>query len=286
VPFNRLLLITGSRFLLFSFFTFYALIYVSDYTTKGVMIVLSALYISLSLIAHFYPWKLKTINNYFDYVFVVPLAILSREPVAVLSLMIPPLYSFPKDLLPFTISAISSIAFLWLNLGPKGLLFSLLVLAFGLSPSSIELMRSLQKERKYITKLKDSYNALQKDLLSLEREKIERERLSNIIKLLDKDTPEEYLRGVKEMFGLKAVKVIALDGDVKEEVLTDQSGLALLVPVRLEHGKALVVFYLDHPAQLMDESLKENLIRCARLLSLYISGFESSLSKEQVKIAV
>ena len=250
------------------------------------MIVLSTLYLSISLIAHFYPWKLKTINNYFDYAFVLPLAILSKEPMAVFSLMIPSLYSFPKDLLPFGISALFSLVFLWLNLGPKGLLFSLLILALGLSPSSIELMKSLQKERKYITKLKDSYNALQRDLLSLEREKIERERLLNIIKLLDKDTPEEYLRGVKDMFGLKAVKVMALDKDAKEEVQIDQSELALLVPVRLEQAKALVVFYFDHPAQLMDASLKEHLIRCARLLSLYISGFESSLGKEQVKIAV
>jgi hypothetical protein len=56
------------------------------------------------------------------------------------------------------------------------------------------------------------------------------------------------------------------------------------VPVGLEEGSALVVFYLNHPAELMDAELKENLSRCAKMLNFYIIGFES---KEQaVKIAV
>jgi len=56
------------------------------------------------------------------------------------------------------------------------------------------------------------------------------------------------------------------------------------MPVGLEEGSALVVFYLNHPAELMDAELKENLSKCARMLRLYIAGFES---KEQaVKIAV
>lgn len=46
----------------------------------------------------------------------------------------------------------------------------------------------------------------------------------------------------------------------------------------------MVVFYLNHPAELIDTELKDNLIRCAKMLKLYITGFES---KEQaVKIAV
>jgi len=283
---NKLFLITGLRFLLFYFFTIYALFYVSDYNTKAVMIVLSAMYITFSLIAHFYSWRLKKINYYFDYVFIFPLAFLSGEPVAVFSLLVPALYTFPKSLTPSLISVVSICLLLWFNLGFKGLLFLPLVLALSISPSSVDLLRSLQKERKYFTKLKSAYRSIQRDLLSLEKEKKEKEKLMEILKLLDKGTPEEYLTEIKEMYNLKAIKVLELNDNSTEEVLTDYNKMALSVPVKLEHGRALVVFYVSHPAELIDESLKKELIQCARLLSLYISGFETGLRKEQIKIAV
>ena len=105
-----------------------------------------------------------------------------------------------------------------------------------------------------------------------------------LLELLDSKEPEEYLKGVKEMFKLKAIKVFPLkDGSVKE-CLIDEGSLTISVPVSLEEGNALVVFYLNHPAELMDTELKENLSKCARMLRLYIAGFEG---KEQaVKIAV
>ncbi|WP_448587570.1 hypothetical protein [Thermocrinis sp.] len=274
------------RFLLFCFFTLHALFYVPEYNTKGVIIVLSALYISLSLVAHFYPWKLRGISNYIDYVFVLPLALLSKEPMAVFALIVPALYTFPKDIKPFIVSLSSATALLFLFIGTKGLLFSLLVLALGLSPSSIDLLRSLQKERRYIAKLREAYRSVQHDLLILEREKIEKERLIEVLRLLDRDTPEEYLRGIKDMFNLKAIKLLTLSENSPEKVLIDHSNMTFSVPVSLEHGKASVVFYVNHPAELMDESLKENLVQCAKLLRLYISGFEDNLSKEQIKIAV
>jgi len=122
--------------------------------------------------------------------------------------------------------------------------------------------------------------------MSLEKEKREKERLLELFKLLDRRTPEEYLKGIKEMYGLRAIKVLALKDNSTEEVLADYQKMVFSVPVKLEQGKALVVFYVNHPAELMDESLKKELIQCAKLLSLYIAGFEDNLSKEQVKIAV
>jgi len=283
---NKLFLITGLRFLLFCFFTTYALFYVSDYNTKAVMIVLSAMYITLSLIAHFYSWRLKKINYYFDYFFIFPLVFLSKEPMSAFSILVPALYTFPKSLTSVLISVPSAVILLWFSLGLKGLVFSPLVLALALSPSSIDLLRSLQKERKYIVKLKSAYSSIQRDLLSLEKEKKEKEKLMEILKLLDKGTPEEYLTEIKEMYNLKAIKVLELNDNSTEEVLVDYDKMALSVPVKLEHGRALVIFYVSHPAELMDESLKKELIQCARLLSLYISGFETGLNKEQIKIAV
>ena len=102
--------------------------------------------------------------------------------------------------------------------------------------------------------------------------------------MLDSTGPEEYLKGVKEMFKLKAVKVFSLKDSSVKECLIDQGSLTISVPVGLEEGSAFVVFYLNHPAELMDTELKENLSRCAKMLRLYIAGFEGK--QQAVKIAV
>jgi len=132
--------------------------------------------------------------------------------------------------------------------------------------------------------LRRAYRSIQKELSTLEREKRQKETLLKLLELLDSKGPEEYLKGVKEMFELRAIKVFPLKDSAVKECLIDQSSLTISVPVSLEEGGALVVFYLNHPAELMDAELKENLIRCAKMLNFYIIGFED---KEQaVKIAV
>jgi hypothetical protein len=166
----------------------------------------------------------------------------------------------------------------------KGLLVFPLTLALGISPSSVELLRSLQRDRGYFGELRRAYRSLQRELSALEREKRQKETLLKLLELLDSKGPEEYLSGVKEMFQLKAIRVFSLKNSSAKECLIDESSLTISVPVGLEEGSALVVFYLNHPAELMDVELKENLSRCARMLRLYIAGFEG---KEQaVKIAV
>jgi hypothetical protein len=185
---------------------------------------------------------------------------------------------------PFFISVLSATALGVYNFGLKGLLVFPLTLALGISPSSVELLRSLQKDRRYFLELRRAYRSLQGELSALEREKRQKETLLKLLELLDSNGPEEYLKGVKEMFKLKAIKVFPLKDSSIKECLIDQSSLTISVPVSLEEGSALVVFYLNHPAQLMDAELKENLSRCAKMLNFYITGFES---KEQVvKIAV
>jgi hypothetical protein len=281
---NKVFLITFLRFLLFLFFTLHALLYLPGYTQKAVIVVISSLYLSVALVNYFYSFKLRRLNDYIDFVFLIPLALLSEEPLAIFSLLVPSLFSFPKNLVPFFISVLSATALGVYNFGLKGLLVFPLTLALGISPSSVELFRSIQRDRRYFLELRRAYRSIQKELSTLEREKRQKETLLKLLELLDSKEPEEYLKGVKEMFQLKAIRVFSLKNSSAKECLIDQSSLTISVPVSLEEGSALVVFYLNHPAQLMDTELKENLSRCAKMLNFYIIGFES---KEQaVKIAV
>ena len=266
------------------FFILHALLYLPGYTQKAVIVVISSLYLSTALVNYFYSFKLRRLNDYIDFFFLIPLALLSGEPLAIFSLLVPSLFSFPKNLVPFFISVLSATTLGIYNFGLKGLLVFPLTLALGLSPSSVELLRSLQKDRRYFLELRRAYRSLQEELSVLEREKRQKEMLLKLLELLDSNGPEEYLNGVKEMFKLKAINVFPLKDSSVKECLIDEGSLTISVPVGLEEGSALVVFYLNHPAELMDTELKENLSRCAKMLRLYIAGFEG---KEQaVKIAV
>ena len=277
-------LITFLRFLLFLFFTLHALLYLPGYIQKAVLVVISSLYLSTALVNYFYSFKLRRLNDYIDFLFLLPLAFFSGEPLAIFSLLVPSLFSFPKNLVPLFISVLSATTLGVYNFGLKGLLVFPLTLALGISPSSVELLRSLQRDRGYFGELRRAYRSLQRELSALEREKRQKETLLKLLELLDSKGPEEYLSGVKEMFQLKAIRVFSLKDSSVKECLIDQSSLTISMPVGLEEGSALVVFYLNHPAELMDTELKENLSRCAKMLSFYIAGFES---KEQaVKIAV
>jgi hypothetical protein len=270
--------------LLFLFFTLHALLYLPGYIQKAVLVVISSLYLSTALVNYFYSFKLRRLNDYIDFVFLLPLAFFSGEPLAIFSLLVPSLFSFPKNLVPLFISVLSATALGIYNFGLKGLLVFPLTLALGLSPSSVELLRSLQRDRGYFGELRRAYKSLQRELSALEREKRQKETLLKLLELLDSKGPEDYLSGVKEMFQLKAIRVFSLKDSSVKECFIDQSTLTISVPVSLEEGNALVVFYLNHPAELMDAELKENLSRCAKMLKLYIAGFEG---KEQaVKIAV
>jgi hypothetical protein len=281
---NKVFLITFLRFLLFLFFILHALLYLPGYTQKAVVVVISSLYLSVALVNYFYSFKFRRLNDYIDFVFLIPLALLSEEPLAIFSLLVPSLFSFPKNLVTFFISVLSATALGIYNFGLKGFLVFPLTLALGISPSSVELLRSLQRDRRYFLELRRAYKSLQEELSVLEREKRQKETLLKLLELLDSNGPEEYLKGVKEMFKLKAIKVFSLKDSSVKECLIDQSSLTISVPVGLEEGSALVVFYLNHPAELMDAELKENLSRCAKMLNFYIIGFED---KEQaVKIAV
>ncbi len=281
---NKTFLITFSRFLLFAFFTLHSFLHPLGYIQKAVIIVLSSFYLSAALVNYFYPPKLRGLNDYMDFVFLLPLVLLSGNPLSAFAFLMPSAFNFPKNPLPVIFSVLFATAFSVYFFGLKGLLVFPLALALSLSPSSADLFKSVQRERGYFLELRKAYRSLQRELSAFEREKKDKERLLGLFQLLDSKEAEEYLKGVKKMFQLKAIKVMPLKDILLEEFLTDQTNLTLSVPVRLEEGNALVVFYLNHPAELMDRELRENLIRCAKLLNLYIAGFEG---KEQaVKLAV
>jgi TusA-related sulfurtransferase len=105
--------------------------------------------LKVALVNYFYSLKLRRLNDYIDFVFLIPLALLSGEPLAIFFLLVPSLFGFPKNLVPFFISVLSATALGVYNFGLKGLLVFPLTLALGISPSYVELLRSLQKDRRY-----------------------------------------------------------------------------------------------------------------------------------------
>jgi len=224
------------------FFILHALLYLPGYTQKAVLVVISSLYLSTALVNYFYSFKLRRLNDYIDFVFLLPLAFFSGEPLAIFSLLVPSLFSFPKNLVPFFISVLSATALGIYNFGLKGLLVFPLTLALGLSPSSVELLRSLQKDRRYFLELRRAYRSIQGELSALEREKRHKETLLKLLELLDSKGPEEYLSGVKEMFQLKAIKVFFFEGQLCKRVPHRQRQFNHLCASGLRRGQCLGCF--------------------------------------------
>ncbi|RMH03006.1 MAG: hypothetical protein D6699_05365 [Aquificota bacterium] len=277
------LLFLGVRLFVFIFFLLLSLGKSPQQT--ALVVVPAVLYLSLSLYTFFYTGRLRLFKRYGDALFISLLALLSQSKEAIFSLVIPMVMHANR-------TPSSSFLTLWLLIalgyyyyGVKSLTFLPLFVALYLSPMYPELIESLRKERNYIKKLRRAYQSLTKDLSVLKGHAEKQKEDSVILEVLLKSkTLEEYLRNIKSHFELRSISVLA-SKEVYEERKVDMASGSLHVAVKLEKGSAYVVFYMNNPMELYDKRLLDTLEKSAKLINLYIEGFEGG-DKKAVKLAV
>jgi ABC-type multidrug transport system fused ATPase/permease subunit len=271
------------RVLLFLFFL--SLSINKPINQKATIIVLSSIYLSLSMYLYLYPGRLKLFKNYGDLALLALLTFVSGQKEAVFAMAAPiSLYanrSPTKALLALWV-ALGTVFYYY---GTGGILLAPLLFALYLSPIYPELVEGMRKERYYIRNLRNSYRELAKEQARIEKELEENMDMRGLIEdLLNSRNLEEYLKAVKGRFNLKAINIVQKT-DLQKDTLLDRSSLSVHVPISLDKGRACVIFYLNNPLELYDQKLIKSLERSARFINLYVEGFEEP-SKGSVKIAL
>jgi len=254
---------------------------------KAIIIFLATMYVSLSILPYLYPTKTRNIRKFIDLIMLPPLTFFTHDIISSLSLLAPAVF-YVNRLPVISLSLFWAGIFTLLLVGGLYSSFYIpLLFALFLSAISPDLIDSIRKERHYIKKLRTFYRELSKDLSRLEKEAKEKEYLSFLLdRAIEDKSPEEFLTHIKERFSLKRITIIA-KGDIQsKDPLLDRESLALYVPVFFEKGAAYVVFYFNTPFELYDKELKDTLEKSAKLLNLYIVGFDDNVKKDSVKLAV
>ncbi|SNZ13545.1 hypothetical protein [Hydrogenobacter hydrogenophilus] len=254
---------------------------------KAIIVFLTTVYVSLSILPFLYPTKTRNIKRFVDLIMLPPLAFFTHDIISTLSLLAPAVFYVNR------LPAVSLFLFwacvltLLLVGGLSSTLYIPLLFALFLSAVSPDLVDSIRKERHYIKKLRTSYRELSKNLSRFEKEAKEREYLSFLLdRAIEDKSPEEFLTHIKERFSLKKIAIIA-KGDIQsKDALLDKESLALYVPVFFEKGSAYVVFYFNTLFELYDKELTNTLEKSAKLLNLYIVGFDDNVKKDTIKLAV
>ena len=250
----------------------------------ALVVIPSVLYLSLAVYLFLYPSKLRLFKIYGDTLFISLLSVLSQSKEALFSLVIPMAMHANRN-------PSSSLLTLWLLIGLgyyyyglKSLVFLPLFVALYLSPLSPELVDSLRKERYYIRKLRKAYQNLTKELGAIERSAQERSEDATLLDaLLKSGSLEDYLKNIKSAFGLRAISIHATRETLSQRKVDRDSG-SVHIPVKLEKGFVYVVFYVSNPLELYDRRLLEALEKSAKLINLYVEGFEGG--EKASKLAV
>ncbi|MEN3028087.1 MAG: hypothetical protein ABDH29_02455 [Aquificaceae bacterium] len=272
------LIFLGYRVLLFSFFL--ALSIDKEATQKALLVVPSVLYLSLGIYVFLYPGRLRLFKNYGDLLFLPLLVFLSGQKEALLALL-PPLALYTSR------RVFKGMLFLWLSAGfgfyyYGNVGFSCFPGLAVFFPLSILSLVEAQKQRFYIRNLRKAHSELLSDYSRLEKSMKDLSFASNLLERLQKiNSLEDYLRALKEEFGLRSVSIAPLRESSPEEPVLDRVNLSLHVPVRLERGEVYVTFHLKSPMELYDKELLKNLEKAGKLINLFLEGFEE---KPQVKV--
>ncbi len=254
---------------------------------KSTLLVLSTLYISLSILFYLHPSRGGKLKKFVDVIMLPALCLTSGDVRTVFSLYVPAVFYINRDIAVSLLLFWGSAVLLLYMGGISNAFYIPLLLALFLAPLSPDLTESLRKERYYIKKLRSSYRELTRYIPTLEREKKEKEDLSFILESAFKDTsPEEYLKHIKERFSLKKIAIVPKKEISHRESIVDTANSALYVPLFFEKGCAYVVFYMENPFEVHDKDKMRSLEKSAKLLNLYIVGFDDNVKKDTKRLAV
>lgn len=270
------------RILTFAFFLVLSL----DKPTReqALLIVPASIYLTFSIYNFLYPGRLRIFTKLGDLFFLPLLVFLSKHNFSLIAL-------FPFVALYSSRKVLEGMLFLWFSVvfsfyyyGKLGFFLLPLLLSLYIASIHPDLVEALKKERFYIVNLRRNYRNLIAEYSRLEKEVYNLKYPYILLEKIQKGANlEDYLRGVKEEFNLKAIKLLPANGSfTKAEV--DIDSCSFQVPVNLEKGKALVVFYVNNPLELYDERLLKSLETAGNLINLYIEGFEEKVKFKEIAL--
>ncbi len=252
---------------------------------RSFLVISTALYFSLSLLAYLKFEKVRVINKLLDLPFLPVLVYLSGHPSSVYTFIPLIVVHTPRSPWVATFLLAEGIAIsTYLFITDPLTLFSSLILLISAPISGMipDFISTIRKDRDSMKRLRISYRKFLQDFARWERDRREMESLRF---LLDTSTSSgdfgEFLEKVKEHFKLKSIRITPKRNIDDFSVLKDKDKGLLVVPVKLEEGYAVVIFELESPFQLNDDVLVSMLEKSGRMISLFIAGFEEEGSLER-----
>ena len=278
----------GTRLAVALFFIVFSLTLPWD--QKASILVLSAVYISLSIYAFLFSTPNKPLNKFLDIPFILSAVFVGNNPLLIYSVipyivLFTPRY-YPSSLIMVIVGFIAS-AFVhgtsFLNI----ILDMIIITATFIASTSPDFLEHVKKELRSINILKRTLNNLSKEYAEWE---VTDRKLKATEALLDLSVKHPNLRGflkdVIETFDIVSVSIVPTSSRENLIVKKNEEEKTYTVPVALEKGNALVVFTLKHKYQLMDKSLLSTLERVANMINIYIEGFPEDAVYKNIKINV
>ncbi len=252
---------------------------------RALVILFTTLYLSLSILNYMSPGKLGRLGRFVDLT-LIPSVVLSQSSGMAFVLLPLVVYYANRDLLLCFIFLWSSIAIHTYHTGSHGLL--MLPVFFGVFLASVipDINYTLRKERYYVKKLRSSYSSLSKDLARLEVNAVEKSNMDFLFEAIQEQTLEGYLTKIKEKFEVSKIAIVQKSGPPQKESLINREETSLYVPIAFHNGWGYVVFYFPNPFMLNDRVLLSTLEKSAKLINLYVEGFDEGSKKDAVKLAV
>ena len=256
---------------------FFLLSFGVDQKERGVFMALIAVYFSLSAITYFKSDRFQEAGKFLDVPFLPPLIYLSGDPISVFAL-VPHAVLNTRRNIPATVILLSAgviLTALYYRSNTIQMLSVMLLLASSPVSALIPDITSLiKKEREEKENLRRSYKRLISDYGRWERDRRELEAVNFLIET-STDSPDvkDFLKRVKERFGIKRVHILPKREISSEDSYMDRERGLLSVPVKLEEGGAVVIFEMEEAVQLKDDLVVSALRKAGKMINLYIEGF-------------
>ncbi len=256
---------------------FFILSFGVDQKERGVFMALIAVYFSLSALTYFSDSRFREAGKFLDIPFLPSLIYLSGTSISVFAL-IPSIVLHTRRNAPLSlillVIGLMLTAFYYHSNVIQMLSVMVLMLSSPVSALVPDLTALIKKEKEEKENLRKSYKRLISDYGRWERDRRELEAISFLIDT-STESPDvrDFLKRVKERFGIKRVHILPKREIGSEDSYMDRERGLLSVPVRLEEGGAVVIFEMEEAVQLNDDLVVSILRKAGRMINLYIQGF-------------